>query len=107
MKTKNSIKKSGATVWHKNELKVITSQNVGKEYVILEDAIKLKKSSVILAKIGDSVEFKDLEVLPTRCEKMIDMKITYFNSNGCIGTDKDLNQVNDSSHYSHFRKPFV
>jgi len=106
MKTTNSIKKSGAIVWHKNELRVITNQNVGKNHIVLENVIKIRKSSVRLAKIGDSVEFKDLTSLPERCSKMVDMKITYFTSNGNVGTDKDMNEF-DSSKHSHFRKPFV
>lgn len=99
-------KLKGAIVWHRNELKKITSQNVGKYHVVLNDLIKIKKSSINLAKIGDYVEFKDLSVLPQRCATLEVMKITYFHQNGNIGTDKDLYPKSDSTHYGHFRSPF-
>jgi hypothetical protein len=104
MNTKNLRKKEGAIVWHKNKLKRVTSQNVGKDYIVLDDLIKIKKSSVKLAKIGDSVEFKDLSILPKRCSEKSDMKITYFRFNGIVGTDKDLYPTSDGSAYSHFRR---
>jgi hypothetical protein len=105
MEIKNSRKIIGAIVWHKNELKRITSQNVGKYHIVLNDLIKIKKSSVKLAKIGDDVEFKDLSCLPERCYSLGIMKITYFHKNGNIGTDKDLYPKSDSTNLSHFRRP--
>ena len=90
MDTKNKRKVTGAFVWHKNELKAITNQNVGKEHIVLNNVTKVKKSSVKLAKIGDAVKYKDLSVLPDRCATVSNMKITYFRANGIVGTDKDL-----------------
>lgn len=101
----NSRKEEGAIVWHKNELKRVSSQNVGKDHIVLDDLIKIKKSSVKLAKIGDMVEFKDLSILPEYCAERSDMKITYIRFNGIVGTDKDLYPTSDGSDYSHFRKP--
>lgn len=105
MNAKNSRKKEGAFVWHKNELKRVSSQDVGKDHIVLDDLIEVKKASVKLAKIGDSVEFKDLSILPERCAEKADMKITYFRDNGIVGTDKDLYPSSDGSAYSHLRKP--
>lgn len=102
METKNKRKVAGAIVWHQNELKVITNQNVGKKHLVLNNLTKVKKSSVILAKIGDAVKYKDLSVLPERCATVIDMNITYFRANGIVGTDKDLYPTSDGSAYSHF-----
>jgi hypothetical protein len=107
MEVKNLRKIEGAIVWHNNELKRITSQNVGKDHVVLNDLIKIKKSSIRLAKVGDYVEFKDLSVLPERSSALGVMKITYFHKNGNVGTDKDLYPKSDSSHCSHFRRPSV
>jgi RNA-binding protein YlmH len=105
METKNKRKVTGAIVWHENELKVITNQNVGKEHRLLNNLTKVKKSSIRLAKIGDAVKYKDLSVLPERCATVSDMKITYFRSNGIVGivgTDKDLYPTSDGSAYGHF-----
>lgn len=102
MDTKNKRKVTGAFVWHKNELKAITNQNVGKEHIVLNNVTKVKKSSVKLAKIGDAVKYKDLSVLPDRCATVSNMKITYFRANGIVGTDKDLYPTSDGSAYSHF-----
>jgi hypothetical protein len=99
---KNSRKKPGSIVWHNNELKMITSQNVGPNHVILNNIKKVKKSGIRLARIGDSVSFKDLSVLPARCATQNDMHITYFLNNGIVGTDKDLYPDSDGSDYSHF-----
>lgn len=104
MDIKNNRKVTGAIVWHKNELKVITNQNVGKEYMRLNNLTKVKKSSVKLAKIGDVVKYKDLSVLPERCATVSDMKITYFRENGIVGTDKDLYPTSDGSAYFHFMR---
>lgn len=106
MNTKNLRKKEGAIVWHKNELKRVSSQNVGKDHIVLDDLIKVKKTSVKLAKIGDQVEFKDVSILPERCAGLSDMKITYFHINGNVGTDKDLYPTSDSTNHAHFRRPF-
>lgn len=102
MDSKNNRKVAGAIVWHKNELKMITNQNAGKEYCVLENITKIKKTSVRLAKVGDKVKFKDLSILPDRCFTVSDMKITYFRLNGTVGTDKDLYPTSDGSNYSHF-----
>ena len=102
MDTKNKRKVIGAIVWHENELKMITNQNVGKEHLVLNNLIKVKKSSLRLAKIGDAVKYKDLSVLPERCTTVSDMKITYFRTNGIVGTNKSLYPTSDGSAYSHF-----
>lgn len=102
MDTKNKRKVTGAIVWHENELKVITNQNVGKEHRVLNNLAKVKKSSVKIAKIGDAVKYKDLSVLPERCATVSDMRITYFRENGIVGTDKDLYPTSDGSSYDHF-----
>ncbi len=104
MEIKNNRKVFGAIVWHRNELKMVTSQYVGKYYVVLNDSIKIKKSSIRLAKIGDKVKYKDLSILPERCMLKTNMKITYFLNNGIIGTDKDLYKKSDGTHYCHFIK---
>lgn len=102
MESKNNKKVYGVIVWHKNELKMITNQNVGKNYIVLNNLIKIRKSSVRLAKIGDNVKFKNLSVLPKRCADQKDMHITYFLDNGIVGTDKDLYSKNAGSYYTHF-----
>lgn len=103
MKAKNTRKKAGAIVWHDNELKMVGNQNVGAKYILLDNITKVRKQSVRLAKIGDSVEYKDTSGLPERCATLKDMKITYFLENGGVGTDKDLYPDSDSSTYSHFK----
>ena len=102
MDSKNNRKVPYAIVWHKNELKMITSQNVGREHCVLENITKIKKTSVRLAKVGDKVKYKDLSILPDRCSIVSDMKITYFRKNGTVGTDKDLYPTSDGSNYGHF-----
>lgn len=102
MNINNKRKVTGAIVWHEDELKAITNQNVGKDYRVLNNLTRVKKSSVKLAKIGDPVKYKDLSILPDRCATVSDMKITYFMDNGIIGTDKDLYPESDGSGFGHF-----
>lgn len=102
MEITNKRKVYGAIVWHKNELKQVSSQNVGRKDVVLNDEVQIRKNSIRLAKIGDKVKYKDLSILPERCKKKEDMKITYFLHNGIVGTDKDLYPKSDGSSYSHF-----
>jgi hypothetical protein len=98
MITQNKRKKDGAIVWHEMQLKRITNQNVGKEFIVLENLVKVKRGDVKLAKKGDAVKFKDLAVLPERCSKMGVMRITGFLENGIVFTDKDTS----GSGYGHF-----
>lgn len=102
MEVKNNRKVHGAIVWHRNELKMVTNQKVGKNRICLNNLTDVSKNTVKLAKIGDSVKYKDLSILPERCADKKDMRITYFLHNGGVGTDKDLYPKSDSSNYSHF-----
>lgn len=101
MENQNNKKQPGAIVWHRNELKIITNQNVGKDDVILNNLIKIKRSSIRLARVGDKVKYKDLSKLPERCASHRRMKIAYFMQNGNVGTNRDLYD-SDSSWFSHF-----
>lgn len=111
MKSNNKRKCANAIVWYNGELKMILNNSVGKDYVLLNDLDHtVKKRLVKLAKIGDSVKYKDLSILPKRCADKKNMKITYIRSNGIIGTDKDLYPKSDGSSYGHFvadkKQPF-
>ena len=102
--TNNKRKVVNALVWFKDELMAITNQNVGKEHIVLNNLHKVKKSSVRLAKVGDSVKYKDVSILPERCRNRKNIKITYFLDNGLVGTNRDLYKNCDSTAYGHFKK---
>jgi len=102
--TNNKRKIVNSFVWFKDEIMVITNQKVEKDYVILNNLHKVKKSIVRLAKIGDKVAYKNLDILPERCKKSKNIRITYFLDNGLIGTNRDLYKDCDSTGYDHFKR---
>lgn len=100
---KNTRKSTGSFVWHNDEIKLITNQNVGAFHIVLNNRDKVIRNHVKLVKVGDELEFNDLSALPDRCSTYGVMKVTYFHTNS-IGTDKDLYENVDSTHYSHFKR---
>ena len=103
---KNSRKKKGSYVWHRNEIKRITKDNyefLDYKGIILENDIIIKPNSVKLVKIGDEITFRsNIDYLPARCKpgKRI---ITRILENGIINTDKSLG-LHDGAAYTHYER---
>ena len=57
---KNTRKKTGSFVWHNDEIKLITNQNVGAFHIVLNNRDKVIRNHVKLVKVGDELEFNDL-----------------------------------------------
>lgn len=98
----NKRKIPGAFVWYRGMLKTITSQNVGSEHLIIANLFEVKRSSVKLAKIGDSVSYEEIPLkgLPDRCKEIASTTITQFIGNGLVRLAYD----NDTTHFEHLKK---
>lgn len=94
---KNNRRIPGAYVWLDGEIKRITNQNVGFDYVVINNQHKVRRRSVRLVRLGDNVKFKYPEQLPARCREWGIMKVTGFLDNDIVFTDKDTS----GSNYSH------
>lgn len=98
----NKRKINGAYVWYRGMLKRITSQNVGKDHVIIANLFKVKRKSIKLAKIGDLVSFEPIPLigLPDRCKEIDHTKILEFRGNDQVLLAFD----NDTTHFDHLKE---
>lgn len=89
METKNRRKVPFAIVWHKKTLGIITTQNVGKDFLLINNLDKVKKNEVKLLKVGDVVKIDSnlISQLPERWQTKNHMLVTKILSNGIIETD--------------------